>query len=259
MLKSINERRVTARGTAAALRIESKWIIDPDIGDAIEETWQGLRNSILSLAQGFKEAGGKAIVTHQGALWRCIVTWSQTPAGDVEIPVDKYEFDTEIFETSIWNIPGATAEAASYIDQAQYRKDIEDSVNAGDAYPLNVGSFPWGYVVYKMLLRGVRAYPLKRIVLRRVRTFALQYVTRITLQANPVAYYTATLVSGFAIPAIIAAQLPANPSASFTPQGTAWAWWMRTDRSEQIPALNKVEEVKEWVFAAWETALYSFA
>jgi hypothetical protein len=65
------------------------------------------------------------------------------------------------------------------------------------------------------------------------------------------------LISVFGLPAKIQSQLPANPSAADTPATADWGWWMRTDRSEQIPALNKLEEIKEWVFAAWEIGIFN--
>lgn len=255
-----------ATGLAGAVRVNSEWVIDPDLGDSIEETWQGLKYQIFSLAQGFKKIGAKARVTHRGPLYQVIVTIGQTPARGVEVPVDKYEWDSEQFQVSIFNAAGPSAEALSYsvsanVPLSRYRQVIEDAVKKGTdiAVPFpSESSFPWAWSLYRRLSVGVEAYPLKRLVLRRVRTFSLDYAGRIELSATPIAYSTAALVSTFAIPNKIALQLPEYPSNADTPAYTRWGWWMRTDRSEQIPALNKVEEVREWVFAAWSTADFAF-
>lgn len=259
-----------ATGLAGAVRESTEWIIDPDLGDSIQETWNGLRFQILSLAQGFKKIGAKVRVSHRGPKYSLTVTIGQTPARGVETPVDKYEWDTEQFQSSIFNSPGISREAAAFealninYSRADYRRLIETAVKNGQRLTVPLApaaSFPFANSAWRSLCRGVESFPLKRLVLRRIRTFSLDYAQRQTLEAFPTAYTSAAMAvappDGFGIPQKIFSQFPADPTAVETPDGTFWGWWLRTDRSEQIPALNKVEETREWVFAAWDESLFA--
>src|SRR5437867_8218728 len=142
-----------ATGFAGALRVSTEWVIDPQMGDSIQETWEGLKFPILSLAVAFKKIGGRARVTHAGPKYRLVVTLGQTPAAGVETPVDRYSFDSELAYISIFNLPKATDEASKYISPARYRKDIQDAVAKGDQVPLGVvqEGFPYSLVLYRML------------------------------------------------------------------------------------------------------------
>ncbi len=106
------------------------------------------------------------------------------------------------------------------------------------------------YLWYE-LSRGIESYMMKLVALSRRRVIPASYGNRIVVDAVPKFYSTAALVNNpyFAVPAVIAAQLPADPPE--TPDWSAWGWRLRQQVSDFTLASNKLEETMDWVFDAW--------
>lgn len=241
-------------------RTRVRRVIDSSTGNSWEHEWTGSVSGIASLAATLVAAGARVRDESANGVGRLIATYSYDPDAPVanEEATDRYEFDMEPVQVSIFNHPAVATEAAQLGDNGppEYKKVIEDAVAAGE-FPttLPVGVYPLAREVSTLLSRGVESYEIKRPVLSRVRTFSPNFSGRVVLSAIETVYTTAALVRDFAIPATVASQLPADPPE--VPAGTVWAWKLRTDRSVYIPAQNRVEETRDWVFAAWSSLLYT--
>ena len=231
-------------------------VIDSASGNSWEHEWTGSVSGIAALAVALVAAGARVRDESANGVGRLIATYSFDPENPTgEEAVDRYEFDMEQVQVSLFNHPAVALEAAQLGENgpALYKETIEGYVRDGAAYALGA-NYPLGEEVYRLLSRGVESYEIKRPVLSRARAFSPNFSGRVVLSAVETVYTTAALVRDFAIPATVASQLPDNPAE--TPEGTAWAWKLRGDRSIYIPQLNRIEETRDWVFAAWSTLLY---
>jgi hypothetical protein len=237
-------------------RTRVRQVIDSASGNSWEHEWVGSIAGIASLAATLVAAGARVRDESANGVGRLIATYSVDPDNpSAEEAVDRYEFEMEPVQVSLFNHPAVALESDGYVNQSQYKSDIEEAVSSGAALTLSATEYPLAHEVYRLLSRGVEAYEIKRPVLSRVRAFSPNFSGRVVLSAVETVYTTAALVRDFAIPATVASQLPANPPE--TPEGTTWAWKLRGDRSVFIPAQNRIEETRDWVFASWSTLLYT--
>jgi hypothetical protein len=246
----------TVRGTDLA-RERIELVFDPATGDAYQETWSGTKAAIEAKHALMRAAGYKSRISNNGHRWECVVTIGNDGSGGSETPLDKWSVSYEWPQISIFNLPQAAKEADSYIDRAQYRLDIEEAVKNGVECPLDPGNFPFAHHLHRMLSRGTEAYEVRRPLLKRSRTFSTAYATRALLTPLEYVYKTSVMDDWFGVPAVIMAQLPADPGTNMTPAGTTWGWRVKGDESDTIPFLNRIEEVKTWIFAAWDTDLHT--
>jgi len=233
---------------------------DSAAGNAWEQEWVGSVSGIAALAATLIAAGARVRDESQAGVGRLLATFAADPDNPTaEQAIDRYEFEMEPIQVSLFNVPAVAIEGAAYAAAnsggvALYRQQIQDAAQGGAVYPFDSALYPYGAEVYRLLSQGVESYELKRPTLSRVRSFSPNFSGRVVLSAVETVYTTAALVRDFEIPATVASQLPANPDE--TPTGTAWAWKLRGDRSVYIPQLNRIEETRDWVFAAWSTLLY---
>jgi hypothetical protein len=247
---------ISVKGFAGPIRTRSEITFDPVLGDGVMEWWKGPKQAILGMARYFKEQGYRCTARSAGPLWEFQIFIGKSDSD--EAAQDRWTFDKDFPQISIFALPWVAAEAAKYVSKAQYRKDLEDAVKNGKDNPLDVTQFPLSIGVYEDLSRGTEAYEVERVILRRTRTYSFTFPDKIVLQPLPVVYSEKTLVATFKIPASIQAQMPDPPAdVTLTPSGTRWAWKTRHDSCDEIPYLNKFQEIKEWVFAAWSTHLYA--
>lgn len=112
-------------------------------------------------------------------------------------------------------------------------------------------------LIYWNMLMGLENWEVRRVVLSRRRTVSARYAAQHVVDGVEKVYTTAGLKHYFAIPTAageIGTRLPSNPST--TPPGTAWAWKIRRQDSQQMRGTARVEEVIDWVFAAWSLTIY---
>jgi hypothetical protein len=175
-------------------------------------------------------------------------------SGTVEIPVDKWQIQTEWAQVDIRRSPKLLAKAGG--DKAILNKAFDLAKKAIEDPTTEAPIFAYDAAVsiYNLLTHGADSYEVKRCVLTRVRTISPSYAQQIVIDATEKIFTTATLVNQFGVPAAIAARLPANPPGVIT--DSAWAWKERKQTSEFTLALGKVEEQSDWVFGLWSTVLY---
>lgn len=242
---------------AAATLIESESSFDPLNGYTLQQRWRGTEGALLTLASQFSSSGAKATVsTADGASVLVAVFGGRASVGGAEgdTPQDRYSFTQETAEVSPFGVPAARSESLGYVSVAQYQKDIKDAVDAGEAYPLDVDTYPFGLAIFNHLCLGLEAVETRRPVLKRTRTMSVQHSGRMSMSVSDTVWTTAALISAFALPQVVQDRLPTTPTAI---TGFTWGWKLRVDDSDYIVGSNRIEEVKEWVFANWSSTFYT--
>ena len=253
---------VAIAGNLKAILQAEEPYFDPGEGWQNQQTWIGTKDAIYAKASEMAAAGFKVRVTQKGPKYTAVCNIpTVTGATGEQQALDQYELDAEWAQDSIYANPRVVeASNNSTYKVATWRSRIEKALKTDPptslTFTLNDTDLEIAAMqaLYYLAALKVEAFETRRYVLRRRRTIPATYSQPVSLDPFEKIYRTATLISGFNIPALIAGQLPADPP--FTPQGTVWGWKARTDASQFIPALNKKEEVKEWVFAAWASYLY---
>lgn len=267
----------------ALIRTYSELTLDPRYGVASRETWRGEKKALLGLAAAFREAGYRVeYVDNEGTATLNVII-PQYNDGTAETPQDTWEIENETIQRSIWRNPRLFQAAGSDEDtMAYWRQRTQNALNGNFAQantdpieyqvfnPTNKepltpeeagfssdGPEPYLYKIYVKLLRGEDSFDSTTVVLKRSRVISASYAQRSVVQAIEKVYTTAKLITTFSVPNSIAALLPADPTdATLKPPGTTWGWKTRRDTSQIIVAVNKLQEVKDWIFAAWDNDLY---
>jgi len=223
---------------------------DPAIGYTNVRLYEGDEESLVSMAAGFNSKGWKSTVYHHaGPVHRMRVQIAKVPLSEIETPVDTFGWDTELAQESIFSNPQVLAAAGSDDEIARWKASYKEPLKESKL-PSTLTTFSAEQLeLYTLLLRGQEAVEVERLVLRRTRTFTLRYPQPIRLTSVPEIYTSSALISAFDIPGSVAAQFPATPGT--TPQYTVWGWKKRRDSSNILVAQGRVEENKDWVFAAW--------
>lgn len=228
---------------------------DPQQGWSTIEEWEGSRNACTNKQGEYAAVGIRSDLSHDGPKWRLNVTIGDIvrTGGEDELPVDTWEIDTEWVQNSIYENPKVLELAGTVVTLAAWREEITRAMKKTP--PALDSQTPAGKVrLFEHIVRGVEAYESKRIVVSRVRTISVGYAGQFTCDAVDKIYTTARLVTTFGIPVAIANRLPPNPS--YVPANSAWSWKQRRSSSRFQLRVNKVEEVFDFVFAAWSTILY---
>lgn len=268
-------KKIRIAGDTKAKRVELNPSFDPVYGWGIQEVWQGLKDPIGTLQIFFNFSGARTSVRQSGVLHTLTANWGLNGGsfGDPsrEVPQDKWELDTDFFEEDIYSNSNVYAAAGDDSTLALWKAQIEFNLtsgpNRGPLDPALTGYGPQQLELYNLRIRGVQASKRRRPVLVRSRTCSINFAGQVIVPPAETVYSTPALANAFAIPLAIYARLPgfpgqtgipANPNPATTPTGTAWGWIARRDTSEFVLAVNKVQETKDWVYAAWSTLLYNY-
>lgn len=239
-------------GVASAWRLSSAYDFDPKFGYRVTEIWTGIKSQIIALTNGWSAAGLANVITHRGPLWQAVVQYGYDP-NTTETPYDQWSLDAEPAQISIWAHPIVDIAMNDFAGgPSAFRTGIESAARSGTALGAEYSGNLVAADLYKLLCRGTEAYEVKRAVLTKTRTFSLAYTERLIVDGIERVYTTTALIAEMNIPVEIQNQLPNDPPD--TPSGCRWGWKVRTDRSEIIPALGKIQETRDWVFAAWSVA-----
>jgi hypothetical protein len=234
---------------------------DPETGWVWRETWEGSEDAIKAVQIQYAAAGYRSRSYQQeGPVWRGDFTRAPSPeeGGQAEV-TDQWEFDTEFVQQSIYESPNVIAAAGNddeslSIAKSAIEQAISDRLSLSEFQTKFPTATPLAIQLFVLRTRGQQAVEVERLVVRRVRTLTISTAQRVTLDAVPRIYSTAALINTFGLPQFIADRLPAIPGAA--PNYTAWAWKKRRDTSTFIAQLNKFQEIRDWVFAAWSTLTY---
>lgn len=272
-------------GTADAL-IDSTVNFDPKYGFQREEVWRGIDSAIEARNQAAVLAGIRTAKTLLDGVATLHMFYAiQDPTTGVEVPSDFWELEEEYVQESIWTnkkllklaLPTGSVDRTIAINTlARWRREIENaqrgillaadgtiasgSSKSAQWLPEELVGEGWSGTqieLYRQIIMDLVAHETTRAVLVRVRNISNAYTPRAVVQVTPTAFYTPTLISSFAIPSGIAADLPADPSVEDTPIHTAWAWKERRN-SRKYQWSGRVEEQRSWTFAAWSTLTHDF-
>lgn len=244
---------------------------DPQRGWELTDTYKGTEQAMRSARDALTMLGLKCrLIRNEGTpVWELQATkpsidLAQGGSGTTqETPVEKWELKTEMVQLPIWNHPAISGAMDRYSinGAAVFKKIITDAVKNGTAIPVEffLELIPTDQAivqsVYNLLVRGVEAYEVKRHTLHRTKSYSAVYTERATVNATEIYYMTDQLKFAFGVPLLIGSKLPADPLTK--PSGTNWGWRMRTNSQTFTRGTNKVEEITDWIFAAWSTFLYA--
>lgn len=248
-------------GDTTAHPIATDYEFDPVTGAQAFDLWEGSEEDLIAQGQIFQAQGFKArVYQHDGPVYRMRVFFPDPNNGEEPPPFDTWERVEEMAQEDIRNNPVVVAAAVSaaggdpllgVAELNKWYKEAKDNLKNGVGV---VYANPARQAFSELIYRGTEAHEVTRVILRRRRLIRLSLMAQ--SEVLPVAriYSTASLIAAFAVPNAVADALPDNPAS--TPSNTAWGWKRRPSSSVATPALNKCEEVTEFVFAAWSTLLY---
>jgi hypothetical protein len=252
-------------GNSTAKIVSVETVFDPNLGEQQIENWEGSEEALISIARNTViPSGGKCRVSQgDGPIYRMAVSYGEVQSGGTtETPIDRWERVTEYIQEDLRQNPNVIAAAGTAKTLNKWVQDVKAALRANlelsEFYATEDDPNPTiadeQNLLYELYSRGTEAHEIKRFVLRLRRTISVNFVGRSVADPIEKVYITPTLISLFNVPPEVAGTLPANPPTS--PAHTAWAWKQRQDNSVFLPGLNKIEESKDWVFAAWSTFLY---
>ncbi len=279
-------------GAPGVTRVSADTVFDPQRGFETRETWRGNINACNLLAAGFRAVGFRTSVefTDGAGQVNVFIQLDVAPGAPPEMPIDRWEIDKDYFQASVWSnaqIQGQIAAFATLTGLsfdtllAEMRRVLENAQNGRrlilaspsdpdmiELYrPATTGPLPPDTLVvrnntyrqffidvYNLILRG-GDFEAERVVTRRLRSFSVNFASRMVLDAVPKIYSPRAFYDTFGVPLVIQRQLPAEPA--FTAPVSKWAWKLRRDGSV-INWFGKVEEQREWVYADWSILEYDY-
>ncbi len=271
---------------AVLTRIYSDLVLDPKYGPSTREVWQGKRSSLLALSAAYSAAGFRVEYSDNEGIGQLTVTLPQgNDPTQTETPSDTWEIITEMDQQSVWNNKRVFQQASldplgAIAAIAYWRQKIQNALVgkyalAGTGEPLQYAEFnpdsrepltpaqagisatlhPFLYKMYAKFLRGEESFEFRRTTLRLSRVVTSNYAGRAVVDPIEKIYTTAKLKSTFTVPDSVFRLLPINPAGTI-PDNTAWSWKLRQDGYQIVLSTNKVQETKDWIFAAWDTDIY---
>jgi hypothetical protein len=229
---------------------------NPETGFERVSVYSGPKASINGLFNAFCTKGYICSISHEGPLWKVTAQLADN------LVLDRWERTVEWAQVDLLQTPGLFG-AIDVPQLAKWNADIDHTINiTADTEEATLRTTVQGWAtgkqqLYRLKSRGMTSFEIKRYVLRMRRTVPPTAIaTADTPDANESVYSTASLIDTFKVPDTIAAKLPATPST--TPIDTQWGWKFRTDDVEFIRAINRAQQLREWVFAAWPTSHYTF-
>ena len=250
----------SVQGNIGAKLQNTEQEFDPRQGLVTIETWTGLEGAIRAKRDEFASYGWRSTIRHRGPLWMCRVI---IPGDEGEQPTYLWSIITSWREVDIWRNPKIQSNFSSADDIIASRllidKALKDTVHLTvDAIVAEYSLNEFGRNMYVLLKRGVEVYRERVVTLRRRMALPAQWTAPSVIHAVPRAYTWASLVATFAIPAIIANNIPggANSPLPTAPADLDWAWIDDTDESDVTLAINKTEEVKDWIHGAVSYMMY---
>lgn len=258
------------KGDLSLREVDRRWVFHPVHGNSIEFTHEGFQEACEVQGAIWAQFGGISEVRRkQGPWWQLVTLWGWSVVGSLEQDSPfTFEKITEWVQRDLRANPKLIAAAGDVhtlkkwivwikTDLADPDQQLHQVAGFASAAAL-AAQYPMLPRLHALYARGVEADEVKRFVLRARRVIPINLGSRSAALATEVIYSTNRLVADFAIPTYIAQTLPANPPAEATPPDTTWGWKSREEDDVLYPSLAKREEVRTWVFAAWENLLYDF-
>lgn len=85
------------------VRVGQELVLDPQEGYRTREIWRGTKASLLALQTGFNAAGLRSTVIDEEGRPSLQVDISQTTTGETEAPIEKWTFNKDYVQESLWS------------------------------------------------------------------------------------------------------------------------------------------------------------
>lgn len=225
-----------------------------DTGTVFNYEWVGSEEACRSTADALRGLGFDSTLSQEDGNWRLVgfITDQSVILGGSENVETTWELDQNFSEIDFFHI-GKIHDALTTEQIEAVKKELDkgedgkETVFTGAAAEIQKQA-------YRLKRQGVESVYQARPVLRRTFTYSSRYAQRSVIDLSPNRYTTAQLVSLFNVPAVVAAQLPADPALK--PQDTTFGWIVQRSTATTGLRSQTINEVTEWVFAAWADALY---
>lgn len=206
----------------------ARLISDQANGPVWEYTYEGTQSAIATQAGISQSAGARTVIDDSSPINRLVATYVRDPNASVgsETPTDVFSIDWEENQVSLFSSPRAIEEAAGYVSVAQYKSDIMDAAQAGDAFPLDQASYPVAFYLYNLIAQGIDTFPVSSPFLRRNRTYSLTYTgTPYRVTYGAIVYTRAALITLLGITSPLTERIPLDPEETL-PEGFVWGWYL---------------------------------
>ena len=250
--------------------------------------YRGSKDALRSASAQWVAAGGKYQIIEDGPYSLATVTYSGRDAIFQESnpqpitqsqllneePSTRFEFRTEYYDASIFELPAARKESVEWErfysistppapTKADYFSRIrlagEDPSSNSFQFEVNGKSFPVAKQLALMWARGQQSFQSHKVSLSRLSSYSALNGLPATPPIVSSIYRGEILAILNDFPNIVKAVMPKPPTnPDFTPEGTTWAWLKVNDSTSLVVKTNQVERNETWTFAAWDTFVYPF-
>jgi hypothetical protein len=255
-------------------------------GLVVTYRYRGSKAALRLASYQWVAAGGKYSIVEDGPYSVATVTYSgpsailketnPQPITQSELlgeePATRFEFRTEYYDASIFELPLARKESAEWErfysistppapTKADYFSRIrlagEDPNSQSFQFEVNGTSFPVAKQLALMWARGQQSFQSHKVSLSKVSSYSALNGLPATPPIISSIYSGDYLAILNDFPDIVKAVMPKPPTtAILTPEGTTWAWLKVNDSTSLIVKTNQVERNETWTFAAWDTFVY---
>ncbi len=187
-----------------------------------------------------------------GGKSRMTVVYGDNPNGS-ETPVEEWSFEEIPSQPSIWTNP----QVAPLIKASpSLKKGIEDTLASDSPVNPNPGNAILTSV-FDLGLYGTNAWETHRPIIRRMKSYKGNSITRPTIPITSTVYSRASLISSFSIPSIFQPVVPVDPVWTASENST-WGWRQGPRRVGYNNGTGRFEE--EYLFEGnfWVNGLYVF-
>lgn len=217
--------------------------------------WIGLPSEIDAV-ENMVGKGPEKSRTQEGPFDALEVTYGNTDQNGANEVTEKWEDDSESLEKDImFSSLAKKISADGQKEIRRWRSNPETDLDVGQSDPDFPNDPENMRDLQAEILRGVESIQVKTVVLKRTRTIPAGMISPRKILKTEKFYSTAALIALEQIPGDVANALPDDPGPNETPTNAAWGWMPRTS-ARQFVGHGKVEELDDWVFAAWSTKLY---
>lgn len=255
-------------------------------GLVVTYKYRGSKDALRLASAQWVAAGGKYQIVEEGPYSIATVTYSGPSAilkesnpqpvtqADLlnEEPAVRFEFRTEYYDASIFELPAAREEAAKWErfysistppapTKADYFSKIrlagEDPNSNAFQFEVNGTSFPIAKQLVLMWARGQQSFQSSRVSLTRISSYSALNGLPATPPIISSVYRSEILAIRNDFPSIVRTVMPKPPAdPNLTPDGTFWSWLKTNDSTSLTVKTNQVERNETWTFAAWDTFVY---
>jgi len=270
--------------TTGYLEISREYNSGDGTGRFITYRYRGSKDALRLASLDWVNAGGKYTITENGPYSEATVTYGgnqinpNNPIVQVEPTLEqpsyRFEFRTEYYDASIFELPKAREEADKWVKfysistppaptESDYFSRIrlagENPTENKFEYSVNGTEFPVAKELVLRWARGQQSFQSSRVSLTRISSYSALNGLPKTPPFISAVYSSTRLANGNGFPDSVASVMPVPPSdPALIPKGTVWSWLKTNDSTSLIIKTNQVERNETWTFGAWDLFVYPY-